>query len=67
MADAIIHLEEADIYQRDNLVLSKVNLRIDKGEFFYLIGKTGAGKSSLLKTIYGDLPLQEGEATAIVD
>lgn len=65
MADAIIHLEEADIYQRDNLVLSKVNLRIDKGEFFYLIGKTGSGKSSLMKALYGDLVLKNGKGSIV--
>ena len=65
MEKAVLHLENADIYQRDNLVLSKVNLTIEKGGFYYLIGKTGSGKSSLMKTLYGDLKLQSGIGTIV--
>jgi cell division transport system ATP-binding protein len=63
MAEAIIDIQNANIYQADNLVLQNVNLTVNKGEFVYLVGKTGTGKSSLLKTFYGELPLTEGEAT----
>jgi cell division transport system ATP-binding protein len=59
--DAIILLEKASIFQDHNLVLSDINLSINKGEFVYLVGKTGSGKSSLLKTLYAELPLQQGK------
>lgn len=61
--ETIIGISNASVYQKNMLVLSNVNVKIDKGEFVYLIGKTGAGKSSLLKMLYADLPLTEGEAT----
>src|SRR5689334_23151730 len=63
MAEVIIELRHASIYQGDNLILQDVDLAIDRGEFVYLVGKTGTGKSSLLKTLYGELPLKEGEAS----
>ncbi|MGB0167199.1 MAG: cell division ATP-binding protein FtsE [Luteibaculum sp.] len=59
--EVVIRLNEADIFQRDHLVLSNIQVEIKKGEFIYLIGKTGSGKSSLLKLLYGDLPLKQGE------
>lgn len=61
--DTIIHLNNVSIFQKHNLVLTNVSLNIDKGEFVYLLGKTGTGKSSLLKTLYSELPLVDGEAT----
>lgn len=65
MAEAIIEIQNANIYQGDNLVLQDVNLQVAKGEFVYLVGKTGTGKSSLLKTLYGELPLKDGQATVV--
>ncbi len=58
---SIVSLRNVNIYQGNNLVLKDVNFQADKGEFIYLIGKTGTGKSSLLKTLYGDIYLKEGE------
>lgn len=58
---AIIQLKNADIFQGKHLVLNDVSFEINAGEFVYLIGQTGSGKSSLLKTLYGDLPLKTGQ------
>ena len=58
--DAIIEVKEATIFQHDNPVLTDVTFNINKGEFVYLIGKTGSGKSSLLKTLYAELPARKG-------
>ena len=60
MSEPIIEIKNASIFQRENLVLSNVNLTLHKGEFIYLIGRTGSGKSSLLKTLYGELPARDG-------
>lgn len=65
MPETVLYLKNAAIYQRDTLILSDVNVSIDKGEFVYLIGKTGTGKSSFMKTLYGDLPLKEGEGSIV--
>src|SRR6187549_3109200 len=65
MAEPIIELSHVNIYQGNNLVLQDVNLIVNKGEFVYLVGKTGTGKSSLLKTLYGELTLTEGIASVV--
>ncbi|MGM0464214.1 MAG: cell division ATP-binding protein FtsE [Bacteroidota bacterium] len=59
--DTIISLKDCNIYQQDHLVMSGVNLDVKKGEFVYLIGKVGSGKTSLIKIINAQLPLEEGE------
>lgn len=61
----LIEYKEVDVCQKEHTVLSKVNFNADEGEFIYLIGKVGAGKSSLLKTIYGELPIESGEASVL--
>ncbi len=60
----VINLQNVDVFQQSHLVLSNVNLNISKGEFVFLIGQTGSGKSSLLKIIYGDLPITNGNGKA---
>lgn len=59
--DTIVELNNVAVFQGDHLVLTKVNIHVNKGDFVYLIGKTGSGKSSLLKTLYGELPIKQGE------
>ena len=62
-SSAIVSLKNAFIFQRKQCILNKVNLEVSPGDFVFLIGKTGTGKSSLIKTLYADLPLQEGEGS----
>lgn len=63
--DILVSLENAQIYQGTSLILGEVNVTVRRGEFVYLIGRTGTGKSSLLKTLYGELSLQEGEGQVV--
>lgn len=62
MSEAVLSIKNANIYQGESLILSDVNIVVSKSEFVYLVGKTGTGKSSLLKTLYGELPLKNGSA-----
>ena len=65
MDHTILELRDVAIFQKENLVLSEINLNVKKGEFVYLIGKTGSGKSSFMKTLYGDLPLTQGSGAIV--
>ena len=65
MSQSLIELINVNIYQGRNLILRDVNITVEKGEFVYLVGKTGTGKSSLLKTLYGDLELKEGDGSVV--
>lgn len=65
MSTSILTLKDVTIYQEKNPVLTNINLDVKRGDFIYLIGKTGAGKSSFLKTLYADLPLTEGDGTIV--
>lgn len=61
MSQTVLSLKNVTIYQENKVILSQINLEVNHGEFLYIIGKTGTGKSSFMKTLYGDLPLTEGE------
>ena len=63
MFDPVVTVSNANIYQGNSLILNDVNFTVNRGEFVYLVGKTGTGKSSLLKTLYGELQLKEGTAS----
>ena len=65
MEEPVLDLKEVSVYQKNTLILSNVNLTIGKGELVYLIGKTGSGKSSLIKLLYGDLPLTKGKGKVV--
>ncbi len=65
MSEIVVNIENANIYQSGSLILQDVNFRVETGEFVYLVGKTGTGKSSLLKTLYGELTLTEGEGDVV--
>ena len=65
MSDVVVSIENVNIYQGGSLILQDVNFTVNKGEFVYLVGKTGTGKSSLLKTLYGELTLTEGSGSVV--
>lgn len=65
MSQPVLSLQDVTIYQDNNAVLTDINLEVNHGEFLYIIGKTGSGKSSLMKTLYADLKLKDGEGTFV--
>jgi cell division transport system ATP-binding protein len=65
MSQPILFLRNVTIYQEEKVILSNINLEVNQGEFIYLIGKTGSGKSSFMKTLYADLPLTEGQSNIV--
>jgi cell division transport system ATP-binding protein len=65
MSETVLSLKNVTIYQENRVILSQINLEVKEGEFLYVIGKTGTGKSSFMKTLYGDLPLTEGSGNIV--
>ncbi|MFN3969587.1 cell division ATP-binding protein FtsE [Flavobacterium sp.] len=65
MSETVLSLKNVTIYQENKVILSQINLEVKEGEFLYIIGKTGTGKSSFMKTLYGDLPLTEGSGNIV--
>lgn len=65
MPETIVKLEDVAVFQDENMVLNHVTLEVKKGEFVYVIGKTGSGKSSFMKTLYADLPLRQGNGQVV--
>ena len=65
MSEIVVQLENVNIYQSGNLILQDVNFTVQKGEFVYLVGKTGTGKSSLLKSLYGEVSFTEGKGLVV--
>lgn len=65
MSQPILSLKNITVYQENNAVLTDIDLDVNHGEFIYIIGKTGSGKSSLMKTLYGDLKLRRGEGSFV--
>lgn len=65
MPEIILKLQDVAVFQNENLILNNITLEVKKGEFVYIIGKTGSGKSSFMKTLYGDIPLREGYGSVV--
>ncbi|MCF6130444.1 ATP-binding cassette domain-containing protein [Flavobacterium sp. AS60] len=65
MSETVLSLKNVTIYQENKVILSQINLDVKQGEFLYIIGKTGTGKSSFMKTLYGDLPLTVGSGNIV--
>jgi len=65
MPETVVKLEDVAVFQNENMVLNHIDLEVKKGEFVYVIGKTGSGKSSFMKTLYADLPLKQGTGQVV--